>query len=94
MIEALERPGFSFVEIISPCPTNYGRRNRIGDGLDELRYYQEKTVIKHGSDPKFADLGPGREIVVGRFVDQPRPTYLDSYNELVVKKNKFGTQSA
>jgi len=89
MIEALQRPGFSFVEIVSPCPTNYGRRNRIGDGLDELRYYQEHTVIKHGSDPKHADLGPGREIVVGTFVDQPQPTYLDLYQELVVEKNKF-----
>lgn len=89
MVEALQRPGFSFVEVISPCPTNYGRRNRIGDGLDELRYYQENTVIRHGSDPKHADVGPGKEIVVGCFVDEPRPTYLDLYNELVVEKNKF-----
>ena len=89
MIEALQRPGFSFVEIISPCPTNYGRRNRIGDGLDELRYYQENTVIRHGSDPKHADIRPGKELVVGRFVDEPRPTYLDLYNELVVDKNQF-----
>ena len=89
MVEALQRPGFSFVEIISPCPTNYGRRNRIGDGLDELRYYQEHTVIRHGSDPKHADLGPGREIVVGTFIDEPRPTYLDLYENLVVDKNKF-----
>lgn len=89
MIEALKRPGFSFVEIVSPCPTNYGRRNRIGDGLDELRYYQENTVIRHGSDPKHADIRPGKEIVVGCFVDEPRPTYLDLYNELVVEKNRF-----
>ncbi|MBU1050444.1 2-oxoacid:ferredoxin oxidoreductase subunit beta [Candidatus Bipolaricaulota bacterium] len=89
MMEAIQRPGFSFVEIISPCPTNYGRRNRIGDGLDELRYYQENTVIRHGSDPKHADLGPGKEITVGCFVDEPRPTYLELYNELVVKKNQF-----
>ena len=89
MVEALQRPGFSFVEIISPCPTNYGRRNRIGDGLDELRYYQEHTVIRHGSDPKDADLGPGRDIVVGTFIDEPRPTYLDLYETLVVEKNQF-----
>jgi len=89
MIEALQRPGFSFVEVISPCPTNYGRRNRLGDGLDELRYYQEHTVIRHGSDPKHADLGPGKEIVVGCFVDQPRPTYLELYEKLVVEKHHF-----
>lgn len=89
MIEAMERPGFSFVEIVSPCPTNYGRRNRIGDGLDELKYYQEHSVIRHGSDPKHADINPGSEIVVGCFVDEPRPTYLDLYNDLVVEKHHF-----
>ncbi|HDS29262.1 MAG TPA: 2-oxoacid:ferredoxin oxidoreductase subunit beta [Candidatus Acetothermia bacterium] len=88
-VEALQRPGFSFVEVISPCPTNYGRRNRIGEGLDELRYYQEHTVIRHGSDPKDADLGPGKEIVVGRFVDTPRPTYLELYNTWVLEKHKL-----
>jgi 2-oxoglutarate/2-oxoacid ferredoxin oxidoreductase subunit beta len=88
-VEALQRPGFSFVEVISPCPTNYGRRNRIGEGLDELRYYQENTVIRHGSDPKHADLGPGKEIVVGRFVDTPRPTYLELYDTWVLQKHKL-----
>ena len=53
------------------------------------RYYQEHTVIRHGSDPKHADLGPGREIVVGTFVDEPRPTYLELYENLVVEKNQF-----
>jgi 2-oxoglutarate/2-oxoacid ferredoxin oxidoreductase subunit beta len=88
-VEALQRPGFSFVEVVSPCPTNYGRRNRIGDGLDELRYYQEHTVIRHGSDPKNADLEPGKEIVVGRFVDAPRPTYLELYNTWVLEKHSL-----
>ncbi len=88
-VEALQRPGFSFVEVVSPCPTNYGRRNRIGDGLDELKYYQEHTVIRHGSDPKEADLGPGKEIVVGRFVDTPRPTYLELYNTWVLEKHRL-----
>lgn len=26
---ALESPGFTFVEALSPCPTQYGRRNRL-----------------------------------------------------------------
>ena len=31
--EALVKPGFSFIEVISPCPTLYARRNRLGSGL-------------------------------------------------------------
>jgi 2-oxoglutarate ferredoxin oxidoreductase subunit beta len=89
MVEAITKPGFTFVEIISPCPTNYGRRNRLGEGLDEMRAYAERSVIRHGADPKGADLFPGSEIVVGRFVELDRPTFLEQYREQVLDKNKF-----
>jgi 2-oxoglutarate ferredoxin oxidoreductase, beta subunit (EC 1.2.7.3) len=26
--EAIMRKGFSFIEVLSPCPVNYGRRNK------------------------------------------------------------------
>ena len=89
MIEAIMKPGFTFVEIVAPCPTNYGRRNRIGEGLDELKYYAERSVIRHGANPAEADLIPGNDIVVGRFVDVDRPTFLEAYEEQIVKKNHF-----
>jgi 2-oxoglutarate ferredoxin oxidoreductase subunit beta len=89
MVEAISTPGFSFVEVVCPCPTNFGRRNRLGEGLDELRYYAERSVIRHGADPADADLTPGNDIVVGRFVRRERPTFLELYEEQIVKKNRF-----
>ena len=89
MVEAIMKPGFTFVEIVSPCPTNYGRRNRLGEGLDELRYYAERSVIRHGANPAEADLIPGNDIVVGRFVDAARPTFLEAYEEQIVRRNQF-----
>jgi len=87
MVEAIGKPGFTFVEIISPCPTNYGRRNRLGDGIDELRYYAERSIIRHGADPQDADLYPGSEILVGRFLERERPTFLEMYEEQILRKN-------
>jgi len=86
MVEAIAKPGFTFVEILSPCPTNYGRRNSLGEGLDELRYYERKSVIRHGADPKDADLTLGSEIVVGTFVERERPTFLEVYEEKILKQ--------
>ena len=40
--EALMRRGFSFIEVLSPCPVNFGRRNKE-KALDTLRKYQENT---------------------------------------------------
>jgi len=87
MVEAISKPGFTFVEIVSPCPTNYGRRNRLGEGIDELRHYAQRSVIRHGADPAEADLIPGGDIVVGRFVDRRRPTFLEAYESQVLKRS-------
>jgi 2-oxoglutarate ferredoxin oxidoreductase subunit beta len=78
MKEALEKRGFCFIEVISPCPTAYGRRNKLGTGLDEMKFYRDHSVIKHGSDPKEADLGLGSEIIVGKFIDIERPTFTET----------------
>jgi 2-oxoglutarate ferredoxin oxidoreductase subunit beta len=78
MKEALAKRGFCFIEVISPCPTAYGRRNKLGVGLDEMKFYKDHSIIKHGSDPKEADIGLGSDIIVGKFVDIERPTYAET----------------
>lgn len=74
MAEALRHKGFAFVEVVSPCPIYYGRRNRLGEAIDELRYYQENTVVENFAPLKTLDLALGERIVVGKFVDTQRPT--------------------
>lgn len=89
LIEALNKPGFSFVEVISPCPTLYGRTNRLGTGLDMMRYFREKSVIRHGIDPREADIYFGGPIIVGNFVDQDRPSYLE-FRDWLWRESHYG----
>jgi 2-oxoglutarate ferredoxin oxidoreductase subunit beta len=96
--EALGKNGFSFVEVLSPCPTLFARRNRIGDGLDMMRIFKDKSVRKDGASPSSAtvDLQKG-PIVVGKFRDRPQPAFLDSYSETmkkVVGRERFVPYSA
>jgi len=74
MAEMFNKKGFCFLEIIAPCPTLYQRRNRLGDGLDTMKYYKQKSVIKNGANTKDVELELKGEIVVGKFVDINRPT--------------------
>jgi 2-oxoglutarate ferredoxin oxidoreductase subunit beta len=85
MEEALNKKGFCFIEVISPCPTVYGRRNKLGDGLEELKFYRDHSIIKHGIDPKEVDLYLGSEIIVGKFVDIEKPTFLEFYEDNMKK---------
>ena len=71
--EALLKKGFSLVEAINPCPTYYGRMNKIATGLEQIKYYRDNSVVKHGINPRHAGIKLGGEIVVGKFVDVDRP---------------------
>lgn len=84
--EALLKKGFSFVEILAPCPTLYSRRNKLGDGLDQMLFYKENSEIKHNADTKDVALDFQSKIIVGKFVDRDRPDYLTLMNEHYQKK--------
>lgn len=84
--EALLKKGFSFVEILAPCPTLFSRRNKLGDGLDQMIYFRDNSEIKNDADTKTVSLSFQGKIVVGKFVDKERPTYLDSMNDYYSRK--------
>ena len=86
--EALVKPGFSFVEVIAHCPTAYGRLNKQGQGVDGLRYYKEKSVVRNGADPSEADIGMSGPILVGKFIDIERPTFWNNYMQVSNKAQK------
>jgi len=89
--EALQHKGFSFIEIISPCPTVYARRNRLGSGLDLMKFYKDHSITKNFCNTREVDVRFQQDIIVGKFVDRPRPTFLDNMNAQLSKvlKAKF-----
>jgi 2-oxoglutarate ferredoxin oxidoreductase subunit beta len=84
--EGLNKKGFSFIEVISPCPTLFGRKNRLGDGLAEVQGYKEKSIIKDDAPTRDVDIKFNEPMIVGKFVDRERPSYLDSMNDFLSKK--------
>jgi len=77
MTEMLTKRGFGFIEVLSPCPTLYQRRNKMGDGLDAMKAYRERSRTKNGAPTSEVALSKDGEIVVGKFVDRDRPDYLE-----------------
>ena len=92
MVEAFNKKGFSFIEIITPCPTLYLRRNKLGDSLATMRYYKQKSVVKNGANTKEVDIALGGEIICGKFVDIERPTLSQAMSMQISKS--LGTRDA
>ncbi len=79
--EAIGRKGFRFIEVIAPCATLYARLNKLGSGLDLMRFYHDNVEIRNGADTREVDIGYQERIVCGKFRDEERPTYLEMMHE-------------
>ena len=83
--EAILHNGFSVVEVMSQCPTYFGRRNRQGDAVDMLKYMQ-KITTPIGSKAK--EQNP-ELIERGVFVRKELPEYCSAY-DTVIRRAKEG----
>jgi 2-oxoglutarate ferredoxin oxidoreductase subunit beta len=76
---AIRHRGFSVVEILTQCPTYYGRLNRLGDASQMLDYERDITV-------PFVELTRdevARGLPIGVFRNETKPEYVDRYRTLV-----------
>jgi len=66
--KALQTQGFSFIEALSPCPTQFGRRNGYDSPADMLKFLLDRCITKE----KAKGLSPKElagKIVTGEFCD-------------------------
>ncbi len=78
--KGINHKGFSVVEILTQCPTYYGRKNKKGDAVQMMESYKTDTV-KIGS--KKAKDNPSL-IKRGVFVDNNDvPEYCEAYDKII-----------
>jgi 2-oxoglutarate ferredoxin oxidoreductase subunit beta len=70
----LQKEGFCFIEVVSPCPEIFGRRNRMRSGLEMMKWFEKASVVENFSDPAKAEITP-EKIVIGEFVEIEKVTY-------------------
>ncbi len=67
------------VEILSQCPTHYGRKNKEGDAVAMLEIHKTNTA-KLGS--KALENNPNL-VPRGIFVQEERPEYCAEYGKII-----------
>ncbi len=79
--QAIRKRGFSVVEVISHCHTQYGRRNKMGGAVDMLRWQKENAVRVE----KAAEMSPEElegKFTIGVLVDRDLPIYTEEYRKI------------
>ena len=79
--EALSKTGFSVVEMISPCPTHFGRANSLKSASELLGWLKDKAIpleeFKRRSPAETEGL-----FAIGKLVDRDAPDFNSRYEKI------------
>lgn len=82
--KAYEHKGFSVVEVLTQCPTYFGRKNKLGGPVQMLEWYRDNTAPL--GSKKLAE-NPNL-IPRGIFVDAEQPEYCAEYDNVIARAHK------
>ena len=90
---ALRHPGFSFVEVLSPCPIGFGKSNDLGEGRDEMWFYRRRSIVDDSAplDSIGLTMSEDEPIVLGNFVDRQRPVFASAVSAAAFEEVVHGT---
>ena len=79
--KAMLKPGFSVVEVVAHCHTQYGKQNRLGTAVEMMEWQRDHSVTVE----KAATMKPEQlqeKIVIGVLVDKALPVYQNEYEKI------------
>jgi 2-oxoglutarate ferredoxin oxidoreductase subunit beta len=75
--KAIRKKGFAFVEVVSQCPVEFGRKTGMGNTVQMMEYYKKHSVPLARAKAMPPNELAGK-IIVGEFVDVDRPELMET----------------
>ena len=79
--KAIQKKGFSFIELMSQCPVQFGKKTGMGSTTDMMEYFKNNSVTrskaKEMSDEELED-----KFVVGEFLDIEKSGLIEELDRL------------
>lgn len=91
--KGLKNKGFSFIEVVSQCPTYFGRKNRMKSPLDMMQWMKEESVVKRKAD-RMDETELEGKIIVGDFQKKDAPEFSERICQLSSEKCPLEKPSA
>jgi len=83
--KGLKNKGFSFVEVISQCPTYFGRKNRMKTPIEMMNWMKENSVVSRRARKMSPEELEGK-IILGEFVNEKEPEFSGELFKLIENK--------
>jgi 2-oxoglutarate ferredoxin oxidoreductase subunit beta len=80
--KALTLKGFRLIEVVSQCPTAFGRRAGFKDAGEMLKWFKENSIHIEQAQ-KMTENELVSKIVVGEFAQKQRPTLVETIYKII-----------
>jgi 2-oxoglutarate ferredoxin oxidoreductase subunit beta len=79
--QALLKKGFSVVEVISHCHTQYGRQNRLGSAVEMMQWQRDHALpVEKAIKMKSEELKD--KVLIGVLIDKELPVFQEEYEKI------------
>jgi 2-oxoglutarate ferredoxin oxidoreductase subunit beta len=80
--KGIQKKGFSLIEAFTPCPTAFGRQNKLGKAIDNMTWIKESTIdVKRAAKMSPEDLEG--KLITGILTDVEKAEYTSLYQQQV-----------
>lgn len=80
--KGIENKGFSLIEVITQCPTYYGRMNRMSSPVEMLKWQRDNAInLKQAS--LLSEEEKKGKFVVGELYNRPEEEYIQKHDRMV-----------
>jgi 2-oxoglutarate ferredoxin oxidoreductase subunit beta len=88
--QALLKKGFSVVEVISHCHTQYGRQNRLGSAVEMMQWQRDHALpVEKALKMKSEELKD--KILIGVLNDKELPVFQEEYEKIRLRAKEAVT---
>jgi 2-oxoglutarate ferredoxin oxidoreductase subunit beta len=90
--QAFLKKGFSVVEVISHCHTQYGRQNRLGSAVEMMQWQRDHALpVEKALKMKSEELKD--KVLIGVLIDKELPVFQEEYEKIRSRAKEIAGRS-
>jgi len=87
--KGIQNKGFSFIEILAQCPTQYGRRNKLGGAVQMMEWLKANSVLKEKAEKMTPEELKGK-FILGELHSVTKPEFSEYMRAVAAEASRRG----
>jgi 2-oxoglutarate/2-oxoacid ferredoxin oxidoreductase subunit beta len=87
--KGIQNKGFSFIEILAQCPTQYGRRNKLGSAVQMMEWLKANSVLREKAERMSPEELKGK-FILGELYSATKPEFSQYMRSVAAEASRQG----